>query len=249
MKTNFCVLFFATILVTSVIGSLQGPEADLEDKSKQYERKSAKSLESEHSEAEDEKTSAESGDETDEQYVKILAEGLNMPTGGITIIKAPDLSKDSDNKKISETLAMMLESQEKWIQKFEEELEEMNKQEKIDVPVVDKTAEEIEGKVHDASQGLFTNYCLFVADNLYDQALTILNKTKSSNRADGFALLHKAAEKGHKLAKVNIAWAHLLGNPLDLRLDQAKMAFEELAEGGMPEAHMGLVSCAFMCFV
>lgn len=145
MKTNFCVLFFATILVTSVIGSIQGPDADLEDKSKQYERKSAKSLESEHSE--DEKSSADSGEETDEQYVKILAEGLNMPTGGIKIIKAPDLSKDSDNKKISETLAMMLESQEKWIQKFEEELEEMNKQEKIDVPVLEKSAEEIEGKL------------------------------------------------------------------------------------------------------
>lgn len=153
MKTSFYVLFFATILVVSVVGSIQGPEADLEDKSKQYERKSAKSLESERSEADDENASADSGEETDEQYVKILAEGLNMPTSGIKIIKAPDLSKDSENKKISETLAMMLESQEKWIQKFEEELEEMNKQEKIDVPVVEKTAEEIEGKaqLHPAS--------------------------------------------------------------------------------------------------
>lgn len=146
MKTNF-VLFFATILVASVIGSIKGPEADLEDKSKQYERKSAKSLESEHSEAEDDKSSADSGEDADEQYVKILAEGLNMPTGGIKIIKAPDLSKDSENKKISETLAMMLESQEKWIQKFEEELEEMNKHEKTDEPVIEKTAEEIEGMV------------------------------------------------------------------------------------------------------
>jgi SEL1 protein len=81
---------------------------------------------------------------------------------------------------------------------------------------------------------------LILADNLYEQAVTILNKTKSSNRADGFVLLQKAAEKGHKLAKVNIAWAHLLGNPLDLQIEDAKKTFEELAETGMPEAHMGL---------
>jgi alpha-mannosidase II/SEL1 protein len=52
--------------------------------------------------------------------------------------------------------------------------------------------------------------------------------------------LHAAAEKGHKIAKVNIAWAHMLGNPLELRVETAKELFEELAESGLPEAHMGL---------
>lgn len=80
------------------------------------------------------------------------------------------------------------------------------------------------------------------ADNIYEQARVILNKTKSSthNRADGFALLYKAAKMGHKMAKVNIAWAQILGNPLDLDVEEAKKVFEELSVNGMPEAHMGL---------
>ena len=81
---------------------------------------------------------------------------------------------------------------------------------------------------------------MYLADNLYDQALSILNKTKASNRAEGFSLLRKAAEKGHRMAKINIAWAQLLGNPLELRIETAKKTFEELGEKGVPEAHMAL---------
>lgn len=84
---------------------------------------------------------------------------------------------------------------------------------------------------------------LVLADRVYDQALAILNKTKASNRNEGYALLMSAAILGHKMAKVNIAWGQLLGNPLELRVDDAKKSFEELAEMGMPEAHMGI---AFM---
>lgn len=147
MKINFSILFFATFLIPNAIGTLQGPESDLVDKSKQYERKSAKGLDEESSETSGEPDSIYSSEEGDdsEKFVKILAEDLNMASAGIKIVKAPDLSKDSDNKKITETLAMMLENQEKWIQKFEEELEEMNKNEAIEEPVVEKTAEEIEG--------------------------------------------------------------------------------------------------------
>lgn len=147
MKLNFSFLFFTTFLISFVIGSLQGPESELLDKSKQYERKSAKGLDDESLEDEESssKETAEEKDESD-RFAKLLADDLNFPSSGIRIVKAPDLSKDSDSKKISETLAMMLESQEKWIQKFEEELEEMNKNELPDEPAVDKTAEEIEGK-------------------------------------------------------------------------------------------------------
>lgn len=43
------------------------------------------------------------------------------------------------------------------------------------------------------------------------------------------------------MAKVNIAWAHLLGNPLELQIEDAKRTFQELAEtDGMAEAHMGI---------
>lgn len=148
MKVKFSVLLFTTFLISYAIGHLQGgPDSELSDKSKQYERKSAKGLDEEKTEDDDreDKEASDENDETD-RFAKLLAEDLNFPSSGIKIVKAPDLSKDSDSKKISETLAMMLESQEKWIQKFEEELEEMNKIEAIEEPVVEKTAEEIEGK-------------------------------------------------------------------------------------------------------
>lgn len=141
----FSILLFTSIL-SSALGTLQGPESDLIDKSKKYERKAAKGLDEESSGSEEQPTK-ESSDDTDERFAKLLAEDLNFPSSGIKIVKAPDLSKDSDSKKISDTLAMMLESQEKWIQKFEEELEEMNKNELPEKPVEEKTAEEIEGKL------------------------------------------------------------------------------------------------------
>lgn len=49
-----------------------------------------------------------------------------------------------------------------------------------------------------------------LAESLYNTAMGYFNKSKSDKTA-GFVLLHKAADKGHKLAKVQIAWAHLLG--------------------------------------
>lgn len=154
MKVKFSVLLFTTFLISFAIGTrIQGPDSELSDKSKQYERKSAKGLDEEKTE-DDDKEDKEASDENDEsdRFAKLLAEDLNFPSSGIKIVKAPDLSKDSDSKKISETLAMMLESQEKWIQKFEEELEEMNKIEAIEEPVVEKTAEEIEGKRSDVQR-------------------------------------------------------------------------------------------------
>lgn len=148
MKIKFSVLICSSILISFAFGArlTGGPDSELHDKSKQYERKAAKGLD-------EEPTTDEESSEPDEseQFAKLI--DLNFPGAGIKIIKAPDLSKDSDSKKISETLAMMLESQEKWIQKFEEELEEMNKSELPVEPVIEKTADEIEGKcfIHDIS--------------------------------------------------------------------------------------------------
>lgn len=143
MKFSFIFVIF--LILQTVSSTLQGPESNLvaDDKSKSpNERKSAKGLEEEDGIEKDD----ESYDDT-EKFVKIITDDLNFPSSGIKIVKAPDLSKDSDNKKIRETLANLLESQEKWIQKFEEELEEMEKQETIEEPPVEKTAEEIEGEL------------------------------------------------------------------------------------------------------
>ncbi|CAG9808107.1 unnamed protein product [Chironomus riparius] len=222
MKYSLVILIFATTLISYSFGNLEPPESVERDKLKQYERKSAKGLD-EDSQEEIHENQDKTNSEEDEKFLKLIRDELNLPTSGIKIVKAPDLSKDNEGKVVTESITKILESQEKWIQQFEEELDEINKKElSIETVEVEKTAEEIE------------------ADNLYDQALSILNKTKASNRAEGFSLLRKAAEKGHKMAKINIAWAQLLGNPLELRVEIAKKTFEELGEKGVPEAHMAL---------
>jgi hypothetical protein len=106
MKSQFSVLFFSTLLFSFAFGNLQGPDDELLDKSKQYERKSSKGLDQESSIENEKPAKDESEDNSEsEPFIKILAEDLNYPSSGIKIIKAPDLSKDSDSKKISETLA------------------------------------------------------------------------------------------------------------------------------------------------
>jgi hypothetical protein len=150
MKLNFVFLFFTTLLVFA-FADLEPPEAvptESSEKPKSLERKAAKGLDEESSAEVDEKSSAEKSDDDDntEHFIKLMANDLNFPSSGIKIIKAPDLSKDNEGKKITEALSMMLENQEKWIQKIEEELEEINKNENSEVPVErEKTAEEIEG--------------------------------------------------------------------------------------------------------
>jgi hypothetical protein len=161
-----------------VLGSLETSSSSAtssDDTTKQYhERKSAKGLD------EDEKydsekidtttttTSTSSEDEKDdenERFIKILSEDLNFPSGGIKIIKAPDLSKDNEGKKITDTLAMMLENQDKWIKKIEEELDDLNKVEEEsveEVPVKEKTADEIEG----GFENLIKNNIIFIVMKL-----------------------------------------------------------------------------------
>lgn len=146
---KFTFIFVIFLILQTVSSTLQGPESSLvvNDKSSiQNERKSAKGLDDDSDTSSDKDTTKddENYDDT-ENFVKIITEDLNFPSSGIKIVKAPDLSKDSDNKKIRETLANLLESQEKWIQKFEEELEEMEKQETTEEVPVEKTPEEIEG--------------------------------------------------------------------------------------------------------
>jgi SEL1 protein len=66
-----------------------------------------------------------------------------------------------------------------------------------------------------------------------------LNGTvKSGSKAEAYKLLVKAADMGHKDARVMVAWAQLLGSYLPLNIDEAKKTFEELAEIGVPDGHM-----------
>lgn len=150
---NFNLIFlFATFIISSFADHLEPPSevsstsssSDSLDKPKPFERKAAKGLDEESTSDELEKSDDEDEDDN-EKFIKIMANDLNFPSGGIKIVKAPDLSKDNEGKKITEALAQMLENQEKWIQKIEEELEEINKND-ADIPVErERTAEEIEG--------------------------------------------------------------------------------------------------------
>lgn len=153
MKLNILFFLFATFLISNSSADLEPPEettsttSESLDKSKSLERKAAKGLEEEETTSDElnsnEKSAADE-DDTD-KFIKIMANDLNFPSSGIKIIKAPDLSKDNEGKKITEALAQMLENQEKWIQKIEEELEEINKND-AEAPVErEKTADEIEG--------------------------------------------------------------------------------------------------------
>lgn len=120
---------------------------DSDDKNSN-ERKSAKGLE-ENEEESGRKGSDEKEPENIDQFSKFISEGLNFPASAIKIIKAPaDLSKDKDSKKVSETITMLLENQEKWIQKIESELDDLNKQEEsnLEEPPRERTPDEIEGE-------------------------------------------------------------------------------------------------------
>lgn len=155
MKFNFVILTFTALIVDCVFADLDlqppPPEStysESNEKPNSLERKAAKGLDEDNSgEVEDDKGSAGKIDDYNtENFIKIMANDLNFPSGGIKIIKAPDLSKDNEGKKITEALSMMLENQEKWIQKIEEELEEINKNENSEVLIErEKSAEEIEG--------------------------------------------------------------------------------------------------------
>lgn len=145
----FSIFIISSLLFIATSASLQGPESELVDKSKQFERKSAKGL-GEQTKSVDETTDitdekAEStGDKKDDKLEFILSES------GIKIIRAPDLSKEGEGKTISETLSLLLANQEKWIQKIEDELEDLNKKDELEQLIPkEKTAEEIEGMINE----------------------------------------------------------------------------------------------------
>ncbi|XP_055373676.1 protein sel-1 homolog 1 [Condylostylus longicornis] len=107
------------------------------------------------------------------------------------------------------------------IQKLSENIEKIEEQRKLKELVTDQHVDEIE------------------ASKLYEQAISIFNKT-SADKSVGYLILNKAANLGHSLAKAELAWAHLLGHFVELDIEYARSTFEELAQKGIPEAHMGL---------
>lgn len=144
----FSIFIISSLLFIVSSASLQGPESELIDKSKQFERKSAKGL-GEKTKNVDETTDiteekAEStGDNKEEKLEFILSDS------GIKIIRAPDLSKEGEDKQVSEALSLLLANQEKLIQKIEDELEDLNKIDELEQMIPkERSADEIEGKIN-----------------------------------------------------------------------------------------------------
>lgn len=60
----------------------------------------------------------------------------------------------------------------------------------------------------------------------------------NTDKTLGYKMLREAADLGHKEAKTELAWAHLLGHYINLDIPYAKSVFEEMAKSGIPGAHM-----------
>ncbi|KAG8282325.1 protein sel-1 homolog 1-like [Homalodisca vitripennis] len=177
------------------------------------------------------------------------AEASEMgPPSAITIVDAPDLSKEGpltdskeeDDEEINSILNNKLSAfemlsaipGETWVQKLlaaevesddEDDLSETEVEvDEGDQPSVELTAEEKE------------------AAALYEMGMVKLNGTVKPNKAEAYGLLVRSAELGNKDAKVMVAWAQLLGSYLPLDTTNARRTFQELADSGVPDGHMAL---------
>ncbi|XP_011630566.1 protein sel-1 homolog 1 [Pogonomyrmex barbatus] len=85
------------------------------------------------------------------------------------------------------------------------------------------------------------------AEQLYKKAESIINAMRA-NKQEGYRLLIEAAKLGHREARSLLAWARLLGTPLApisprVAIDDIVnifKVFKELADTGLPSAHMGM---------
>ncbi|KAF7398575.1 hypothetical protein HZH66_006472 [Vespula vulgaris] len=84
------------------------------------------------------------------------------------------------------------------------------------------------------------------AQQLFNNAQNLLNATRA-NKLEAYKLLTVAATLGHKEARSMLAWAQLLGTPISTttrsliqNIPVTYQTFKELAEVGLPSAHMGI---------
>lgn len=162
-------------------------------------------------------------DVTDDNTIaELLAESYVSYSGSaIKIIKAPDLSQEKEAQKMTEMFSTLVNSHEKLIQKLKDEIAEIDGSIALlgKMPEAVQTKEEME------------------LERIYEAAMKILNRTRS-DKTEGFALLKQAADKGHAKSRAKVAWAQLLGSYTEMDFEQAKKTFVELAEDGLPDAHM-----------
>lgn len=227
MRSQIFLVLLYTICLT--LADLQAPIADNENHINQDRKASSNAIDDDDnskSNSDKSKTDDETDtiiDSNDESTIaSLLAEELVYHGAAIKIIKAPDLSQEKEAQKMTEMLSTLVNSHAKLIKKLEDEIEEMDGSIAslgATAPEQVQTQEEIE------------------LETIYEAAMKILNRTRS-DKADGFALLKQAADKGHPKSQAMIAWAQLMGNYVDMNFDEAKNTFLKLAETGLPDAHM-----------
>lgn len=245
MRPIIIFLVVACALCASVSAELQGPPNDNGDLKNSYkDRKSnlmtvtdEESSSSSSSSSTNSKTGSDNkirnknsendGDaasdaSNDENTIaSLLAEEFSYQGSAIKIIKAPDFTQEKEAQKMTEMLSTLVNSHAKLIKKLEDEIEEMDGSIASlgEQPVQVQTQEELE------------------LEMLYEAAMKILNRTRS-DKAEGFALLKQAADKGHAKAQAKIAWAQLMGNHVEMDFNAARETFLHLADSGLPDAHM-----------
>lgn len=229
MRSKAIFLVIACALCVIASGELQGPPSDSGDPKTSYkDRKSNLIDEDENSRGSDSKNKHtnnenqdKSRDASDETLESLLADDFSYQGSAIKIIKAPDFTQEKEAQKMTEMLSTLVNSHAKLIKKLEDEIEEMDGS----IASLGEQPEEVQTQEE------------LQLEMLYESAMRILNRTRS-DKAEGFALLKQAADKGHAKAQAKIAWAQLMGNYVEMDFDAARETFLNLADTGLPDAHM-----------
>lgn len=227
-KIIFVVVIACTLCIASA--ELQGPPSDSGDLKNSFKDRKSNLIDDEDSNSNSD-SNINKNDEHDDKAIdssdeentiaSLLAEEFSYQGSAIKIIKAPDFTQEKEAQKMTEMLSTLVNSHAKLIKKLEDEIEEMDGSIASlgEQPEVVQTQEEIE------------------LEMLYESAMKILNRTRS-DKAEGIALLKQAADKGHPKAQAKIAWAQLMGSHVEMDFASARETFLNLADTGLPDAHM-----------
>lgn len=217
----------ACALFVIASAELQGPPSDSADPKNSYKDRKSNSIDDEDStsDSKNKLKNNENADRTtdpsDETLESLLAEDFSYQGSAIKIIKAPDFTQEKEAQKMTEMLSTLVNSHAKLIKKLEDEIEEMDGS----IASLGEQPEEVQTQEE------------IQLEMLYESAMKILNRTRS-DKAEGFALLKQAADRGHSKAQAKVAWGQLMGNHIEMDFNSARETFLKLADTGLPDAHM-----------
>lgn len=159
-------------------------------------------------------------------------------TSPLRVQDAPDLSKSADtstrDKDVldSSAIKIIMLDKAKVLEKLVEEFDIMSSEDEV-----------IEEELPPVPESALVNVELtpeeLEAKKIYETAAAMLNKTRPDKPA-AYQLLIDASNKGNLDAKALVAWSKLFGNPLKQDIYVAKEMFQELADSGNPDGHMGM---------